>query len=129
MTVLVNRLVAIYAADGGFIGELKYVLGKITGHAHCSLCDITHSPIRRKREWDDLVRQLGVPMDLVHRNEVPSHLATLGEITLPAVIAVVPESAPILVLAATDLATLSGSVSSFAVLLAERLKSLKLTLP
>ena len=62
------RLVGVYDADGGLRGELSYLLGKARGR-HCSLCDITHSPVRRRREWDDFVATLPVPFDVVHRNE------------------------------------------------------------
>jgi hypothetical protein len=129
MTLPIERLVAIYAADGGLSGELKYVLGKLSGRAHCSLCDITHSPIRRKREWDDLVRHLGVPVDLVHRNEVPPNISALGGLFPPAVYAITRSSPPILVLAGADLEPLAGSVNSFGVLLQKRLKSHRLALP
>ena len=40
--------VKAYHADGGPIGEVRYIIGKLLGTAHCALCDITHSPFRRK---------------------------------------------------------------------------------
>ena len=47
-----RELIGVYHADGGPIGEARYVLGRMLGTAHCGLCDITHSPVRRKPEWD-----------------------------------------------------------------------------
>ena len=38
----VKKAYGVYHADGGIIGELAYVWGKIRGTAHCALCDITH---------------------------------------------------------------------------------------
>ncbi len=70
-------LVGVYHADGGVRGELTYVLGRLLGTAHCALCDITHARIRRKPAWDAMVGRLGVPVDLVHRNEVPADVAAL----------------------------------------------------
>lgn len=70
MTTLTG-IIAIYHADGGPIGEAKYVLGKLLGRAHCSLCDITHSPVRRKPAWDAMVQRLGIPVQLLHLNELP----------------------------------------------------------
>lgn len=64
----VISLVGVYDADGGLLGEARYLLGAIAGR-HCSLCDITHSAVRRRREWDDWVRTLPVPVEAVHRNE------------------------------------------------------------
>ena len=31
----------VYDADGGLLGELAYLTGRILGIAHCALCDIT----------------------------------------------------------------------------------------
>jgi len=33
----VIELIGVYHADGGPIGEAKYVIGKFLGRAHCSL--------------------------------------------------------------------------------------------
>jgi hypothetical protein len=65
----VAELIAVYHADGGLVGEARYVIGHLLGRAHCSLCDITHSPVRRKPAWDAMVARLGVPVRLVHLNE------------------------------------------------------------
>ena len=67
-----TRLVGVYDADGGLLGEAAYVWGKIRGTRHCSLCDITHGRVRRKPEWDQMVADLGIPLDLVHLNELPT---------------------------------------------------------
>jgi hypothetical protein len=75
----VIRLIGVYDADGGLRGEIAYLAGKLGGH-HCSLCDITHSPVRRRREWDAYVSTLPVPFEVVHRNErsAPVEQATHG---------------------------------------------------
>lgn len=65
---VVARLVGVYDADGGLRGEIAYLAGKLAGR-HCTLCDITHSPVRRRREWDSYTASLPVPFDVVHRNE------------------------------------------------------------
>jgi hypothetical protein len=64
----IRRLLGVYDADGGLRGEIAYIAGKFRGR-HCSLCDITHSPVRRRRDWDAYVGTLPVPFDVVHRNE------------------------------------------------------------
>jgi hypothetical protein len=81
------RLVAVYDADGGVRGEAAYVLGKLLGTAHCSLCDITHGLLGRKRVWDVLVADLGVPIELLHRNEQDQALRLMTEGRLPCVVA------------------------------------------
>ncbi|WP_061963158.1 hypothetical protein [Demequina aurantiaca] len=70
-----SEYVGIYDADGGVRGELTYVVGHLIGTKHCALCDITHSPIRRKPEWKAMVARLGVPFRLLHRNEMPADIA------------------------------------------------------
>jgi hypothetical protein len=83
----VTGFVGVYDADGGVRGELAYVVGKAVGRAHCSLCDITHSPIRRKRQWDEMVASLRVPFEVVHRNEQAPDVAGATTDRLPAVLA------------------------------------------
>ena len=75
----VRRLIGVYDADGGLRGEIAYLAGKLAGR-HCTLCDITHSPVRRRREWDAYVSTLPVPFEVVHRNErsAPLERATQG---------------------------------------------------
>jgi hypothetical protein len=67
---MVDRILGVYNADGGLGGELRYILGDALGTVSCALCDITHSPLRRKREWDALVAELGIVVDLRHLNEL-----------------------------------------------------------
>lgn len=85
----VRELIGVYHADGGLRGELAYLAGKLRGTAHCALCDITHSPVRRKREWDALVGRLGVPFRLYHLNERPDDVLAFAGRT-PVVLARTP---------------------------------------
>lgn len=71
----VTEVVGVYDADGGLLGELRYVLGKILGRAHCGLCDVTHAALRQKPEWTAMVGRLGVPVALLHRNEVSAEVS------------------------------------------------------
>ncbi len=72
----------VYHANGGLVGELAYVFGKIRGTAHCALCDITHGPFSKKPEWRELELELGIPVRLVHLNErSPELLAATGDRT------------------------------------------------
>jgi hypothetical protein len=71
----VEAFLGVYHADGGLLGELRYVVGKLLGTTHCALCDVTHSAVRRKREWDAMVGSLGVEFELLHLNEMPPDVA------------------------------------------------------
>ncbi|MEN9621305.1 MAG: hypothetical protein RL499_1498 [Actinomycetota bacterium] len=111
---MVDRILGVYNADGGLVGELRYIVGHLFGTTSCALCDITHSPVRRKREWDALVAELGVRVDLRHLNELDEREA-----------AAVGDRAPIVLverdgmlsplLDADQLDALDGSVSAFGV--------------
>jgi hypothetical protein len=83
---VVQSLTGVYDADGGLRGEFAYPAGKLRGH-HCSLCDITHSPLRRRREWDTFVASLPVPFDVVQRNERSPRVAQATDGREPCVVA------------------------------------------
>ena len=65
----INKIIGIYHADGGLIGEFKYITGKFFGGSHCSLCDITHSSTGKKDSWKKCEQRLRIPIDFVHLNE------------------------------------------------------------
>lgn len=126
----VTRLVGVYRANGGARGELAYVLGKLVGRAHCSLCDVTHSPLRRKAEWDRMAAGLGVPVELLHLDECRGEVARLvpGKDAAPAVLAEVDGRMRV-VLDAAALEPLHGSVAAFETALREALARDSLSLP
>ncbi len=110
----VTELIGVYHADGGPVGEAKYVLGKLLGTAHCALCDITHSPVRRKPQWDDLVTRLGVPVTLVHLNEMSGDVAAATAVTgTPVVLARLSDGSLQPAISAQELDRLGGSVDDF----------------
>lgn len=85
---MISEYVGVYHADGGLVGEAKYIVGHLLGRTHCSLCDITHSPVRRKKQWDGFVAGLGVPFRLYHLNEMPADVAAVvHEVGSPVVLA------------------------------------------
>ncbi len=110
----VRELIGVYHANGGPIGEAKYVIGKFLGTAHCALCDITHSPVRRKPAWKQMVTRLGVPFRLVHLNEMPADVsAVIAGCGSPAVLVRSADGSLAALLGPDDLETLHGSVESF----------------
>ena len=82
------RLVGVYNADGGLLGELGYVIGKLRGTVHCALCDISHGRrVTAKGEWTAALERLPMPMVTVHRNEMDDLTATvIGGNELPVVV-------------------------------------------
>lgn len=126
---LVIELIGVYNADGGLIGEARYLIGSLRGRTHCALCDITHSPVRRKKQWDEMAKGLGVPFALDHLNDMPRDVGALvSDHGAPLVAARLAAGAVQLLLAAPQLETLDGSVTEFEVALRHELAAQELHL-
>jgi hypothetical protein len=66
----IRTLIGVYNARGTLGGELAYVLGKVSGRAHCGLCDITHGlRLRERARWREQRARLPVRFETVHLNE------------------------------------------------------------
>ena len=110
----IDELIGVYHADGGVVGEVRYVIGRFLGTAHCALCDITHSPVRRKRAWDAMVARLRVPFRLLHLNEMPPDVAgAVAAHGSPVVLARRGTGQLTCVLGPAELEGLGGSVEAF----------------
>ena len=42
------KILGVYNANSGVVGEVIYFLGKLSGATHCAFCDITHSYFVKK---------------------------------------------------------------------------------
>lgn len=119
------KLVGVYRADGGLVGELKYVFGHLIGIADCKLCDITHSPIRKKPSWTKMTQRIkskySLDFELVHRNERSEIIAKATTGREPCVLAEYSDGTVTILLDAVDLKALDGSVTKFEKLLEARL--------
>lgn len=84
---VITGLVGVYHANGSWRGELAYLAGKLTGHAHCALCDITHGPLGRRRSFDACAAALPVLFELVHLDERSEQVTQLSDGRTPCVLA------------------------------------------
>lgn len=110
----VHEVLGVYDADGGVRGELAYVVGHLLGRAECALCDITHSPVRRKPAWVAMTTRLAVPVRVVHRNEASAdERAAWAEVGLPVVLGRHADGSHSVLLMREDLVELDGSVERF----------------
>lgn len=117
----ITELVGVFNARGSVLGEIAYVWGKVRGTGHCELCDITHSGVRRKKEWDAMVAQLPVPFRLVHLDELDADVdRAVTASGAPVVLARDADGLRVL-LDAHELGTAQGSVSALHALLRDRL--------
>ena len=125
---VVTELVGVYDADGGVAGEAKYVVGHLLGRLECALCDITHGPVWRKKSFDEFRRRLGVPFEVVHRNERSSEVEAATQGALPCVVAKT-ESGWVVVLGRNELSAFGGEVDAMERGLHHALVARGLTLP
>ncbi|GAA4412771.1 hypothetical protein GCM10023168_34950 [Fodinibacter luteus] len=110
----VVEVVGVYDADGGVVGELTYVVGHLLGRTECSLCDVTHGPVRRKPDWDAMAARLPVVVRLVHRNETTGSERAAHDATgLPVVLGVRADGGHTVLLGPAALRALEGSVAAF----------------
>ena len=119
------RLIGVYNADGGIIGELKYFFGHLIGIAKCELCDITHSPIRRKATFDRLAAELkteyGLEFALKHLNERTESETKASSGQEPCVLAEYPDGSLGMFLDRQELRVVGGDVARFAKVVRARL--------
>jgi hypothetical protein len=50
-------------------------LKKAAGREECELCEITYSPLGKRRGWAACAARLGVPVEELHRDELPRGIA------------------------------------------------------
>ncbi len=122
----ITRIVGVYRADGGLRGELQYLAGHYFRGRSCSLCEITHSPLRRKAAWDAAVADLGIPFDLLHLNELTPELADFVGDRAACVLAETP-GGHVMLLGNDDLTAIDGDVASFFEALAKALQASEYT--
>jgi hypothetical protein len=119
------RLIGVYNADGGVIGELKYFFGHLIGVAKCELCDITHSPIRRKASFDQLAGELKseyrLDFALKHLNERTESETKASAGKEPCVLAEYPDGTLGMFLDRQELRVVEGHVDKFSKLVRARL--------
>ncbi len=120
-----KTLIGIYKADGGLAGELSYFIGHLIGVRHCSLCDITHSPIMKKREFKELERRIeaefGIGFRLLHMNERSAEEERASAGREPCVLLQHEDGTLSMFLDFMELQAVDGSVKSFEKLLRTRL--------
>jgi hypothetical protein len=66
-----TRLLLIYRGDAGLIPTILDVLKKSVGVEECPLCHATFGPTGMKKAWKECVQALEVPVEQLHRNQVP----------------------------------------------------------
>ena len=120
-----KTLIGVYKADGGLLGELSYFFGHLVGIKHCSLCDITHSPIRKKAQFkafeQRLLNERGIATRLVHINERSERELAASKGREPCVLLEYEDGSISMFLDYEELKAAGGRVGSFEKLVESRL--------
>ena len=120
-----KTLIGIYKADGGILGELSYFFGHLVGIKSCSLCDITHPPIKKKNDFKAFEKRLleerGIAFRLVHMNERTEAEFAASQGREPCVLLQYEDGSISMFLDYVELKTSKGSVKSFEKLVESRL--------
>ena len=120
-----KTLIGVYKADGGILGELSYFFGHLVGIKSCSLCDITHSPIKKKNDFKAFEKRLweerGIAFRLVHMNERTETELAASKGQEPCVLLQYEDGSISMFLDYVELKTSKGSVKSFEKLVESRL--------
>ena len=120
MRMSVESIWGVYHADGGLIGEIKYVAGALFRGQHCSLCDITHKIAWEKSDMKQLRNKFDIPFHLVHLNERPDDLISYTDGNTPILVAKT-DSGFLTIATDDELKECSGSVLSLSELISEKL--------
>ena len=120
-----KTIIGIYKADGGILGELSYFFGHLVGIKSCSLCDITHSPIKKKNDFKAFEKRLleerGIAFRLVHMNERTEAEFAASQGREPCVLLQYEDGSISMFLDFVELKASKGSVKSFEKLVESRL--------
>ena len=124
----VQRLVFIYAADAGRLSALADSAKKLLRIQGCSLCSITHGLAGEKSDWRACRDEIGVPVEIHHRDDMPPEVAEAAGGRLPCVLADTGDDL-VLLLGPEVLDRMQGNVADFKGRLRTHAAMRRLTLP
>lgn len=111
------KLIGIYNANGGFLGELAYLAGHMVGRTGCELCSITHTPLWKKPSWNAMTTRLqedlGYEFILLHKNETTDEQKEASAGREPCILLEVEPGHYSMILDWNDLKLAGGNVGTF----------------
>lgn len=119
-----RKLIGVYNANGGFVGELAYFFGHLIGIRDCNLCDVTHSPVKKKAAWKEFEKRIledGYEFVLVHKNERTQEQIDASGGREPCVLIEYEDGSLSMILDWNDLKAAKGDVTSFEKILKSKL--------
>jgi hypothetical protein len=114
------RLFFVYNSASGPFAMLADAVKKAAGIEECALCEITHGPLGKRGDWARCERGLGVPIEIVHRDEVPpAWKIDVG--ALPCVLSDSGDDRPRVLLDKDEIASCAGNADALERLISRRL--------
>ena len=124
----IERLTLIYNANAGLWSAIVDSARKALDLKACTLCTITHGLAGERDEWRRCSAGLNVPIEYLHRDELPSELSALAGGRLPCVVADAGGERSVLA-GPDDLAACAGSPEALERALRERAAAAGLAFP
>jgi hypothetical protein len=86
MNDIEGTLLFVYNADSGLFNTVTDIAHKIFSPQtyQCALCALTHGYFSVRDEWTGFIKELGVPCEFVHRDQLPAN-AAIDVTQLPAI--------------------------------------------
>lgn len=81
-----QELIGVYNAEGSVLGEIKYVIGKLSGNHHCALCDISHNMAWEKESFTLFKNNYPIPFFNRHLDELEAEVLELAKGRAPCVL-------------------------------------------
>jgi hypothetical protein len=105
----VNRVILVYNGDSGLAAMLLDAVKKASGREDCALCEITYSPVGKRREWVACERRLGVEVEELHRDRLPREWG-ISRAELPCILGRAGNERPRVLLSRGEITACRGSV-------------------
>lgn len=104
-----DGVILVYDGDSGVRAMLLDAVKKTIGREDCALCEITYSPIGKRRAWTKCASRLGVTVAEMHRDELPDAWG-ITRAELPCVLARVQGRDPFVLVTRDEIGSCGGSV-------------------
>jgi hypothetical protein len=106
----IDRVILVYNADSGLAAMLLDVIKKAAGREDCALCEITHSPVGKRRDWAACERRLEIAVEELHRDQLPRDWG-ISRSELPCVLGRSGDNRPAVLLTRAEIEACRGSVA------------------
>ncbi|MFQ5670013.1 MAG: hypothetical protein ACE5HD_05780 [Acidobacteriota bacterium] len=83
----IERLVFVYEGKSGFLSATVDTVRKVLMIRGCALCGITHGLAGEKAEWKACRKEIGLPIEYLHQDEVSGEVRSATGDAFPCVLA------------------------------------------